>query len=130
MTGQEIREEYSKTFDKGLFNHSVRMWFYLQRGLDLINQFKYLVAGIIAFYYTLKLTNVYWIAVIFLISLPILVVVGWFQTHKMARVMEWTSMIFGSYFGRYGMDLSEKNVEFTQKNHDLLVEIRDLLKNK
>jgi len=128
MKIEEAREIYNKTYDKGMLNHGVRAWFYLQRGLDLVNQFKYLVAGILALYYTLKLDS-YWILIaIFVISIPILTFCGWFHTHKMAKALEWTNMIFSSYFGRYSMDLSEKNTENTMKSAELLGEIRDTLK--
>jgi len=129
MTLEETRQIYSKTYDKGVFNHGVRAWFYLQRGLDLVNQFKYLAAGIFALYYTLKLDDYRLMIVLFAVSIPILTFFGWFHTHKMAKALEWTNMIFSSYFGRYSMDLSEKNTENTTKTTELLGEIRDLLKN-
>lgn len=128
LTPDEIRNEYNKTYDKGLLNHGIRAWFYLQRGLNLMNEFKYLVAGILAFYVTLKLDSFWWIAILFAIAIPILLGIGYFHTHKMAKAIEWTNMVFASYFSRYGMDLAERNVDLTSENVKLLKEIRDELK--
>lgn len=132
MTPDEVRKEYTKTYDKGLLNHIIRMWYYLQKGLTLINDFKYLIAGIIAFYYALKLDSFWWMIIIFLVSIPVLIIIGYFHTHKMSKALEWTAMVFSSYFARHNTDLAEKNVDLTEKNTKLLEEIRDLLilKNK
>lgn len=123
MEFDEIKAQYKQTYDKGFFNHSIRAWFYLQRGLSLMNEFKYLVAGILALYYTLKLESFWYLIAIFAIAIPLLVIIGYFHTHKMARALDWTSIIFSSYFSRYNIDIAEKNIE-------LLQEIRDLLKSK
>jgi hypothetical protein len=127
LTPLEIREQYNKKYDKGVLNHLVRMWFYLKKGLDLINDFKYLLAGIIAFYYALKLDSFWWMILIFVIAIPLLVGVGWFYTHKMSKALEWTAMVFSSYFARYNVDMAEKNIEYTEKNMKSLEKIRDLL---
>ncbi len=130
MNPDQIRNEYSKTYDKGVLNHGVRAWFYLQRGLQLLNEFKYLVAGILTVYYMLKLDSYALLLTIFAVSIPVLTFVGWFYTFKMAKALEWTNMMFSSYFGRYSMDLNEKTAENTVKTAELLTEIRDLIKNK
>jgi len=128
MNYQEVQEKYKQTYDKGILNHGVRFWFYLQRGLDLINQFKYLILGVVGVYYALQLTWIGWMIVLFIVSIPLLILSGFFYTHKMAKALEWTNMVFSSYFARYNVDLAEKNVEYLSKNAELLAEIRDLLK--
>jgi hypothetical protein len=123
MKREELQKEYMKTYDKGVLNHTVRAWFYLKNGLNLINEFKYLFAGIFALYYTFKLDDYRLMVLLFAISVPILTYVGWFYTHKMAKALEWTGMVFSSYFGRYQVDLNEKQAE-------LLGEILSELKKK
>jgi hypothetical protein len=127
MKPEEIRNEYTRTYDKGILNHGVRAWFYLQKGLDLVNQFKYLVAGILAIYYTLKLDSYLVLLSIFIISIPILTFAGWFYTHKMSKAMEWTSMVSSSYFARYNVDLAEKNTESTVEIEKEIKEIKNLI---
>lgn len=123
-----LRKEYSITYDKGFINHMIRSWFYLKRGLDTVNDFKYLVAGVLAFYITLKLDNHMYLVAIFVIAIPILTAVGFIYTHKMAKPIEWTNMMFGSYFARYSVDLTEKNAENIDKTAKILEEIRDELR--
>lgn len=130
MKQEEIREMYNKKYDKGLLNHGVRAWFYLQRGLNLVNEFKYLVAGIFALYYTLQLQDYRFMVLLFVVAIPVLTFIGWFHTFKMAKALEWTNMIFSSYFGRYSMDLAEKNTEHTAKNTELLEAILQELKKQ
>lgn len=127
MNYETVADQYRKTYDKGLLNHGVRAWFYLQRGLNLVNEFKYVAAGIFGLYYTLKMDDYRIMIILFLVAIPILTFIGWFHTFKMAKALEWTGMIFSSYFGRYSMDLTEKNTEHTVKSTEMLVEIRDLL---
>lgn len=130
MRQEEIKTQYTQTYDKGLLNHGVRAWFYLQRGLSLINEFKYLVAGILAIYYTLKLDSVAVLITIFIISIPVLTFIGWFHTHKMSKALEWTNMAFSSYFARYNVDLAEKNTESTIQIEKEIKEIKEILREQ
>lgn len=130
MNQEEIRNEYTKRYDAGILNHGVRAWFYLQKGLNLLNEFKYLVAGILALYYTLQLDSYALLVGIFVISIPILTFVGWFHTHKMAKALEWTAMMFSSYFARYNVDLNENTADNTAKTVKLLEELLQEIKNK
>ena len=120
---EEIQEEYNKAYDKGMLNHGIRAWFYLVRGLQMLNEFKYLVAGILAFYYTLDLHSIFLLVGIFVVSVPVLIVIGFLQVHKMAKALEWTGMMFSSYFARHNVDLQERQVLYTAKQKELLEEI-------
>lgn len=130
MKSTEIQQEYTKRYDKGFLNHSVRAWFYLQRGLQLVNEFKYLIAGIFALYYTLKLDDYRILIALFIVSIPVLTFAGWFYTFKMSKALEWTNMMFSSYFGRYQIDLNEKTASHTERNTQLLEEILLELRNQ
>lgn len=123
MNSEQIKTEYTQRYDKGILNHGVRAWFYLKSGLNLINEFKYLVAGIFGVYYTLKLDDYRFMLALFAIAIPLLTLVGFFYTHRMAKALDWTGFMFSSYFGRYTIDLGEKTAEHTEKNTRLLEEI-------
>ena len=116
-----MKDDFKRSYDTGIVNHGVKIWFYLQRGLDLLNTFKYLVAGILAFYYALQLDSYEVLIFLFVISIPILTFFGWFHTHKMAKALEWRNMIFSSYFARHNVDLAEENVELLK---EILEELR------
>ena len=126
----EVRNEYDKAYDKGFLNHGIRAWFYLQRGLGMVNEFKYVVGGILAIYYTLQLDSYWWIVGTFVACIPLLIFVGFFQTHKMAKALEWTGMMFSSYFARHNVDLQEQQVLFTGEQKKLLEEILAELKKR
>lgn len=130
MKQDEISSIYQKTYDKGILNHCVRIWFYLKAGLNIINEFKYLVAGILALYYTLKLDSHMILLGIFAVSIPALIFIGWFYTFKMAKALEWTGFMFSSYFGRYNVDLNENTADNTAKTVKLLEELLQEIKNK
>ena len=96
-------------------HHFSKAYFYIQRGLEFVNDFKYLVAGVLAFYYVLKLNNFVWFFAMLLASIPILIVLGWFKIHKMAKVLDWLGIEYGTYWGRYQFTLQEKIIEELQK---------------
>lgn len=114
----EIEDHKSHQYWTGWQNKTIRYWYYLNRGIDIFNQFKYLFALIFGIYFTLKLKNAIWILGMIGISLPILLVFGWLQTHRIGRVNDWLSVKFSSTYGKYNFELLE----------DILEELRELNK--
>lgn len=92
----------------GRTNKFIRLYFYSQRGLALFNEFRYVFMLIFGLYVILKLSNPIWIFVMFLVICPILVVVGWIQVHRMAKVIDWLNIEFASHWSRYGYELQER----------------------
>ena len=105
-------------YQKG--NYLAKAWFYINKGLDQVNNFKYLIAGILAFYYVLKIDNYLLLTFLFVVSVPILLVIGWIYVHKWSKILDWLSIEYSTYWGRYSFSLQEKIVE-------LLGEIKDKL---
>lgn len=95
----------------GTKNKLIRMYFYQQRGLGLFNEFRYLLMLIFGAYVLLKLNNPIFLILMFLVSLPIITVIGYFQVHHMAKVINWLDVEFASYWSRYSFELSERNVK-------------------
>jgi len=108
---------------KGKENFFIRMYFYLNSGLTIVNNFRNLILGIFALYYTLKLTNPLWLVGMFILSVPVLIVIGNYNVHRMAKVNEWLSMKFSTHFGI-------KQFEYIEKTPKLLTQIRDSLSTK
>ncbi len=104
-------------------NRSIRLYFYCQRGLALINEFRYVIMTIFGLYMLLKLDNPLIMVVMFLIIVPVLIVLGWFQVHHMAKVMNWLDVEFASFWSRYGFELQERQVK-------ALEEINSKIENK
>lgn len=105
-------DEYVPSYWEGPKNILIRYYVYAQRGLSLINDFKYLVAGIMAGYVILKFASPIWMLWIGLISLPILILIGRWQLHKVQKVSEWVGTQFGSVtkYNSYNMSIRQLEI--------------------
>lgn len=92
----------------GSANKLIRFYFYSQRGLSLLNECRYLIMGVFALYYTLKLSNPLLLIVMFWLSVPVLIVLGWVQVHKVGKVVDWLSIQYSTHWGRYQYTLLEE----------------------
>lgn len=114
--GEDICSEcLDKKLDKnrvkywnGSTNKLIRFYFYSQRGLALLNEGRYLVMAVFALYYTLKLSNPIYLIGMFGVAVPVLIVLGWVQVHKVGKVVDWLSIQFSTHFGRYQYTLLEE----------------------
>jgi hypothetical protein len=95
----------------GTANRLIRYWFYIMRGLDVFNQFKYLVAAIFAMYWMLKLSNPVFIGVMFAVCVPVLFIIGYYSIHYAGKVMDWLNVEFSSHWTRYSFELQERQVK-------------------
>lgn len=96
---------------KGAKNKSIRMYWYAKRGLDLFNDLRYIIMVIVGIYFALKLTNPLWMLLMFGFCIPLLILVGWFAIHHMAKVMDWLGIEFATYWSRYQFELQERQVK-------------------
>ena len=113
-----LDEKNLEKYWKGKKNKAIRYYFYAQKGLDLLNEFRYLLMAIFALYYALKVNNIILIPIMFFIALPILILLGWLSVHHMKKVMEYLTIQFATHWSRYQFDLQEEVVK-------TLKEIRD-----
>lgn len=120
---QEILNAEDKRNMDGFENTAIRYYFYLMKGLDIVNSFRNLFLGVIALYIALKLENIMWAVIMFVASSVILTVAGWYNVHKVSKRHEWIGMRFSTHYGIRTFDLN-------QGQYDLLLEIRDLLKDE
>ena len=95
----------------GSKNKAIRLYFYQQRGLALFNELRYLILAIFGIYVLLKLSNPLWLLIMFVISVPILIFVGWLQVHHMAPVINWLDVTYGSYWTKKSMEWQERQVK-------------------
>jgi hypothetical protein len=108
--GDDIPEYWS-----GRSNLFVRYWIYLSRGLDFVNQGKYLIIGVLALYAILKLTNPILMAGMFLISIPILTVLGRWHLKKVSKTQEFINTTRGSVLGFSGYNMQIEILETLNK---------------
>ena len=102
----------------GAKNKTIRYYFYAQRGLTLMNEFRYVIMTIFAVYFTLKLTNILLIPLMFVLAIPFLCIAGYISVHHMAKVIEYLNIEFSTHWGRYTYELNEKRNELLEEISD------------
>jgi hypothetical protein len=112
-----------KVYLKGTENKAIRWYFYLNAGLNVLNQFRNLLIGVFAIYAFMKLDNVLWLPVMLLPCLPVLALLGWYQTHRMAKISEWLALRFSTHFGI-------KQFNYQEESTKLLQDIKTILENE
>lgn len=108
-------KDFVPEFWEGKTNILVRGWTYLNRGLDVFNQLKYVGAGVIALYVLLKLTEPIWIGIMFVVSLPILTIIGRWHLFKASKTQEFVTTVKGSVIGYNNYNLQVLQVELLEK---------------
>lgn len=107
-------------FWNGSKNKSIRYYFYTQRGLALLNEFRYLAMGIFALYFALEVDNILLIPIMFAVSIPALVILGWLSVHHIDKVVEFLQTQYATHFNRYNIELQEQQLEELRKANKLL----------
>jgi ABC-type multidrug transport system fused ATPase/permease subunit len=101
------RDERIQYWD-GLKNKATRYYWYQNKGLSVLNEARYLILSIMAIYALLKLDNPWIMLVMFLVSLPVLTILGWIYTFKMAKTMDFLNVKFSTHFSKYSIELQEE----------------------
>ncbi len=109
MQIKDVNDENQKTkYWEGNKNKAIRYYFYAQKGLELLNEFRYLVMIIFGIYLALKIDNFLLLPLMFVVSLPVLIFLGWLSVHHMKIVIEWISIKFATHWGIYSYKLQEE----------------------
>lgn len=111
----DISPELKERFWDGRWNKCVRFYFYLQKGLALFNELRYVVMVCLALYAFMKLDNILLIPLMFFAFIPPLMVFGWLSVHKMDKIMEFLSTRYATHYSHYNIELQEKQLEILNK---------------
>jgi len=106
---------------KGGKNKTIRYYFYVQQGLALLNEFRYLIMSVLAIYALLKLEDWWMMPIMFFTALPFLCMLGWVSVHHVQKVMEWLNIKYTTHYSLYNIELQEQQLQILQ-------EIRECLK--
>jgi len=120
MNNEEIIKNDS-VYLKGNKNFFIRCYFYLEQGLNILNIFRNLILGIIGLCLTLKLTDYRYMVFLFVVSVPVLTVMGWVSVHKIAKTKEWLNTRFSTHYA-----LEQFN--YTKRTAETLEEINNKIK--
>ena len=97
----------------------IKIYFYITSGQSVIDQFRYLIMGIFTLYIMLRLTSYWYLIGMFILSVPLLFILGWINVHYISKVRERLSMQHGTHYAIKQFELQEEQVS-------ILKEIRDL----
>lgn len=92
-----------------------RVYFYLNSGVSIINDFRNMGLGIFALYFALKLENPLWLVVMTLVSLPILTLMGYYNIHFISKVREQLSIRHGTHYGIKQFDYIKRQTELLEE---------------
>lgn len=127
MKNMSNNEEYLQ----GKENWFIRMYFYLKSGNSLVNDFRNLGLGIFLAYLALKMDNPWILLIMLIVAVPILIVLGYYLTHRISKVMEWLSTKYSTHYGIKSFELMEKQVKLLEEiNRKLDREYVDKLDKK
>jgi len=120
-----IDVQVRKRYLEGRKNAVVKVYFYIERGLQLVNDFKYVIAGVLALYFAINLDNIIFIPITFFVALPILWLIGYIWITYAVKSMEWINIEHATFWTRYNYSLQEKQLEFLEKLCGELAELNE-----
>jgi hypothetical protein len=112
---EQNKEENIKKYWDGWTNKSIRYYFYVTKGLDMFNSFRYLLMAIFALYYMLKLSNPIIFVLFFILSCVFLGFVGYITVHHIGKVIDFLSIEFATHWSKYSFNLQERQVKAMEK---------------
>lgn len=113
-------QKFDHIYMPGLENRLYRYYYYLNAGLNIVNNFRNLILALLGFYYVLKLDMPWLLPVMFLISAVILTIVGYYVVHRVNKVSEWLGIRFSSHY-------AIKQFNFQEGIYNTLQEINEKL---
>lgn len=122
MHGTEIENKKTE-YENGVENAVIRWYYYLNGGLGTLNNFRNLFLAVFGLYVVMKLTNPLWLVVMFAVSIPILILIGYINLHRIQRVHEWLNVKFGSHY-------NIRQFDYVKAQYETMKEIQKLLAKK
>jgi hypothetical protein len=118
----KVSPELRKQFWDGNWNKLVRHYFYVNKGLQLFNEFRYVVMTVGIIYAFLRFDNILLLPLMFFGFIPFLDFFGWLSVHKMDRITEFLQTRYATHYSHYNIELQEEQLR-------LLKEIKKCLKS-
>lgn len=117
---EQIHPDLKKKYWDGWWNRIIRHYFYTIKGLQLFNEFRYIVMTVGMAYFALKLDQPLLLPLMFICALPPLDFFGYLSVHHMDKITEFLQV-------RYATHYSHHNIELQEKQLVLLEEIKEIL---
>jgi hypothetical protein len=78
--------------------------------------------AIFALYYALKVDNIWLVPIMFIVSVPILIFLGWVSLFHMDKVMEYLQIQFATHWSRYNMELQEDQRDTLKRIEEMITD--------
>lgn len=91
-------QDFDKDYMPGLENRAIRYYFYLNAGLNIVNQFRNLILAILGIYIALHLDAWWLLAAMFIPSIVGLTIAGYYVVHRVNKIQEWLGVRFSSHY--------------------------------
>lgn len=127
----EVNQNSERRYYYGWINRIIRWYYYFTEGMAQMNAARTIayaligIAGVLAIggQKTLSLHNILILGAITLILIPILCLIGFLWATRGKKSTEYYQMRFTSVFGKYGIEMSERQIE----QHDRIIELLEQL---
>ncbi len=113
-----MQNDLREIYWDGKKNKFIRYYYYARKGLELLNEFRYLVMAVLGFYFALRMDSPILIPLMFLLSIPALIFFGWLSVHHISKVCEWLNIQFSTHWSRYTYDLQEEMIKHLKEIKD------------
>jgi hypothetical protein len=112
-----VKENESEMLHGGR-NRAIRYYFYAKKGLEVINEFRYIFMAVFGVYYLTKMSNPFLLVLMFVIAIPLMAFIGWLSVHYMAVVLEFLSIRYTTAWAKYGYELQERTMSAVESIND------------
>lgn len=125
-----INENSEKRYYKGKINWSFRQYFYTQEGINHVSQFRTIAYFLIGVGLVFKIPEGQYrtLGLIGLATVPVLWLIGYIMATRGNKSLDYFRMRDLSTFGKYAIEMQERNLHQQDEIIQLNKEIRDTLK--
>ena len=122
-----INENSEQRWYKGWINFFFRQYFYTQEGINNLSQFRTIAYFLIGIGLIFKIDNSNYklLGSIGLASIPVLWIVGYIMATRGNKSLDYFRMRDLSTFGKYAIEMQERNIKQQDEIISLLTEIKN-----
>jgi len=93
----------------------IKLYFYVNNGNGILNNFRNLFLGVFALYFALKLTSPVLLVLMFVVAIPVLFISGYFNVHYISKKSEELSIKHGTHYTIKQFELIEEQTKLLRQ---------------
>jgi len=91
----------------GKWNRIVRHYFYIKKGVEEFNFFRYIILSVGIIYAYFNFTNLWLFPIMLFCCLPCLDLTGYISVHRVDKVMEFLQVRYATHYSHYNIEIQE-----------------------